>query len=96
MMLYSVISAIDAALEFLNADKLCYAAEDDEAYYFTACGDDGKPLYAPSCCRVSKMTLSVSMCYHDDPAWKTPKKEITFPKERMSHYIPAEKVWGYV
>lgn len=92
MTLYSLTQAIDVALAFLKAKKLCHAVEDDEAYYITMCSDSGEPIHAPCTCRVDKKSLNVRMCYFNDPAWKKPKTEIQFPAERLDCYVPYEEV----
>lgn len=94
MTLLNLTRAIDIALGFLEAKKLCYAAEDADAYYLTACGDNGEPYNCPACCRVDKKTGQARMCYHDDPAWGIEKKELRFPKDRLGIYIPLDKVLG--
>lgn len=86
-----VIKAIDAALKMLQLNKLCFAAEDDDSYYFTGCSDYGERICGEACCRVSKETLECTHCYHDDPRWNTPKVPIEIPKERSNVYIPYEE-----
>lgn len=91
----SIIKAIDAGLELLNVNKICYLAEDNEAYYMTGCGDHGEVLVSAAGCKVDKKTGLAQHCYYDDPAWKTPKKAVEVPKERNDAFallkeMPAE------
>ena len=94
MTLLNLTRAIDIALEFLGATKLCYAAGDKDAYYLTACSDDGEPINAECCCRVDKKTGEARICRHDDPCWDGEIEELPFPDERKDCYIPFEKIIG--
>ena len=87
MMSSNVIRAIDAALTMLKLNKLCFAAEDNEAYYFTGCGDNGERICGEAACRVDKKTFASEPCYHTSSYWNTQKKKVEIPKERKSVFI---------
>ena len=87
-----IVLAIDAALSFLGLNRIGRAVEDENEYYFTGCGDNGEALLPGGCCAVNKETLECRNCRHDDPCWKTPKKNVKFPPERASAF--AEN-WEY-
>ncbi len=86
-----LILAIDAALKTLGLSKIFYAVEDDDAYYFTGCADDGERIRANTTCRVNKDTLISDICYHDDACWQTEKTEVKFPKERKDVFIKLKE-----
>ncbi len=85
-----LIKAIDIALKTLELNKLCRAVEDDEAYYFTGCGDNGEPIFGCACCQVEKKSLRCTVFYHDDPDWETPKTAVSIPHSRKSVNIERD------
>ena len=87
-----LVEAIDIALETLELNKLCRAVEDDEAYYFTGCGDNGEPIFAATTVRVYKDTLKCEPCYYTDKCWNSPKSEVAIPKERQSVFIERKEI----
>lgn len=88
----NLIKAIDAALDMLGLNRICRAVEDDKAYYFTGCGDNGERIRGCACCCVEKGTLKCRPCYYDDPCWNTPKTIVEIPEERKSVFIEPEDV----
>lgn len=89
---YDTTKAIDKALQTLGLNKLCYAVEDTEAYYFTGCGDNGDPIFGGGSCKVFKGSFNSEFCYHDDPCWETPKTKVQIPDDRKEVFIEQKEL----
>lgn len=85
-------SAIDKALETLKLNRLCRAVEDEEAFYFTGCGDNGEPIFGAATCCVFKNTMECEPVYHDNPCWGTPKKTAKIPDTRKTVFVERREV----
>ena len=93
-MMNTLISAIDAALSELRLNKICHAVEDEDAYYFTGCSDNGEGFTGGACVSVDKGTMLCQHCAHDDPCWNTPKRKIEIPKERSDVFMKQRIYYG--
>ena len=88
----NVVKAIEAGLDLLKVNKICYLSEDEDAYYMTGCGDDGEMIVGAACCKVDKRTGIAEHCYYDDPAWETPKVAVEVPDERKSVFVELKEM----
>ena len=90
-----LLHAVDVALEFLKLNKLCSVSEDDSAYYFTGCTDDGFGYTGGASCRVEKGTFKCEYRYVGDKYWnKTSAKKLPFPPERSDVFMKLRIPYG--
>lgn len=82
----TLIMAVDSALKAskeIGIGHFCEFKEDDEAFYFTLCGQNGEPVFINGCCKVWKESLDseIVSCYDIDFERMSP---VQIPEERKT------------
>lgn len=82
----NLIMAVDSALKAskrIGIECFCEINEDNEAYYFTLCGQSGEPVFINGCCKVWKESLNgdIVSCYNMDFKKLSP---VQIPGERKN------------